>query len=115
VAGEDDFYAQLDGAAWARAVVVDAYNQMQKEVAQAVQAGRRDEALARLRQFKDETAAMNARVQSAPVAAQLDSTDRLAADVAAAFEGADQAQRQNELGKAASAQAIESRRVGSKK
>lgn len=115
VQGEDQFYSNVDVGAWSRSVIVDAYNQMQEEVARDVSAGRRDQAMERLHQFKDDTAAMNARLQSAPVAAQLDSADRLEAQVSAAFEGAGQAQRQNELSKSTSAQALDSRRAGSKK
>ena len=71
VQGEDEFYAGIDAGAGRASVTVDGYNKMQEEVAREVKAGRRDEALERLRAFKDETAALNARVQSAPVAAQL--------------------------------------------
>ncbi|MGH7893877.1 MAG: hypothetical protein ACREQL_04365, partial [Candidatus Binatia bacterium] len=114
-AGEDDFFASIDRPTWARSVVVDAYNKMQNEVAREVKAGRRDAALERLREFKDEATAMNARVNAPEVSAQLDDADRLESEVAAAFEGADQAAKQNELGKAKSAAAVDARRVGSKK
>ena len=112
---DDEFYRGVDVAAWTRSVVVDAYNKMQEEVAREVKAGRRDEALQRLRAFKDETAALNARLQSAPVASQLESADRLEAEVSAAFRGVGQAERQNELSKSTSARALDARRAGSKK
>ena len=65
------------------------YNKMQEEVAREVKDGRRDEALQTgAIGSSDETAAMNARVQSAPVAAQLESADKLEADVSGAFDGA---------------------------
>jgi Ca-activated chloride channel family protein len=115
VQGEDQFYANVDASAWSRSVVVDAYNKMQEEVARAVKDGRRDRALERLRAFKDETAAMNARIQSAPVAGQLHAADELEARVSGAFEGANQPLRQNELSKSTSADAIDARRAGSKK
>jgi len=114
VADDADFYAGLDAPAWARAVSVDAYNKMQADVAREVKSGRRDAALARLRAFKDETAALNAHVQSAPVAAQLQSADELEARVASAFEGPGQPERQNALSKAAGAAAVDARRAGSK-
>jgi len=69
---------------------------------------------AQARAFKDETAALNARVQSAPVAAQLQSADELEARVASAFEGPGQPARQNALSKAAGAAAVDARRAGSK-
>ena len=80
-----------------------------------MKAGRRDEAVYRLREFKDETAAMNAHIQSAPVAEQLRSADALEAKVSDAFDGPDQERRQNELSKSTSAKAFDSRRTGAKK
>jgi Ca-activated chloride channel family protein len=117
VAGEDDFYAGVDKEAWSRSMVVDSYNKMQEDVAREVKAGRRDQALGRLRQFKDEAGAMNARVKAPAVAAQIDSSDRLERDVMSAFEGAPAAQaaKQNELSKSKSAEAVDARRVGAKK
>ena len=76
VQGEAEFYSDIDADAWTRSVVVDAYNAMQDDVARAVKSGRRDEALGRLRKFADETATMNAHIQSAPVAQQLRSRRR---------------------------------------
>jgi len=115
VAGEDEFYAGLDKEAWSRSVVVDTYNKMQEEVAREVKAGRRDAAIGRLRRFKDEAQAMNARVNAPAVAAKLGAADRLEHDVASVFEGENQAAKQNELSKSKSADAVDSRRVGSKK
>lgn len=115
VKGEAEFYSNVEADAWTRSVVVDAYNEMREEVARAVKDGRRDEALGRLRKFKDETAAMNAHIQSAPVDRQLHSADELEAQVFGAFEGADQERRQNELSKSTSAKAVDSRRAGAKK
>lgn len=115
VGNEKDFYAGIDTDAWSRSVIVEGYNEMQEEVAREVKAGRRDEARERLRQFKDQTAAMNARVQSAPVAQQLKSLDKLEAEVDDAFAGANQAAKQNDLSKSSSLGAVDARRPGSKK
>jgi Ca-activated chloride channel family protein len=115
VAGEDDFYAGVDKGAWGRSVVVDSYNKMQEEVARDVKAGRKDAALAKVQQFRDETGAMNARIQSAPVAEQLKSADALSAAVSGAFVGDDQAAKQNELSKSSGMHALDARRAGSKK
>jgi Ca-activated chloride channel family protein len=115
VQGEEEFYRGVDVSAWGRSVVVDAYNKMQAEVARNVKEGRRDEALRRVREFKDENAALNAKLKSAPVAAQLQSADQLEADVAGAFKGPGQEARQNELSKSSSARAVDARRAGSKK
>jgi hypothetical protein len=117
VQSAEQYYSSVDIGAWSRSVIVDSYNKMQEEVAREVQAGRRDGALRRLRAFRGETATMNARLAapSAPVARQLEAADQLEAQVTAAFMGADQWQRQNELSKAASAEAVDARRAGSKK
>lgn len=109
------FVAGIDKDAWSRSVTVEAYNKMQEEVAREVKAGRRDSALGRLRKFKDETAALNSEVQSAPVAQQLLEADRLEQEVAGAFAGANQKEKQNELSKGASYRAMDARRVGNKK
>ena len=115
VRGEDEFFARIDADNWGRSVVVDAYNDMQAAVAREVKEGRRDQALQRLRKFKEEAATMNAHVNSAPVAEQLREADRLEAEVSQAFEGADQAGKQNALSKAANAQAVDARRAGAKR
>ncbi|HJQ83940.1 MAG TPA: VWA domain-containing protein [Candidatus Binatia bacterium] len=115
VAGENEFYAGVDLPSWTRGVVVDGYNAMQEQVAREVKAGRRDEALEAVRAFRDRTAAANARLQSPPVAAQLSTLDKLEADVTMAFEGAEQAERQNALSKSRSADALDARRAGSKR
>jgi len=115
VAGEDDFYAGIDKDAWARSVVVDSYNKMQSDVARKVKEGRRDEAIGRLKAFKDEAEAMNQRVQAPAVAAQIGAADALERDVTQAFEGENQAAKQNELSKRKSAESVDARRVGAKK
>lgn len=115
VEGENEFYAGVDVPAWTRSVVADAYNKMQEEVAREVKSGRRDQALKRLRDFKDEAAAMNGRLKSAPVAAQLGEADKLEREVSAAFEGANQSDKQNAFSKSKSADATDLRRAGSKK
>jgi Ca-activated chloride channel family protein len=109
------FYANVDVSNWERSVGVDSYNKMQEEVARDVKAGRRDEALQRLREFKNETGEMNAYLQSPEVTMHLFNADKLEADVSGAFEGADQEKRQNELSKSTSAQALDARRAGAKK
>jgi hypothetical protein len=115
VAREKDFYAKVDVPAWSRSVVVDGYNKLQEEVAREVKAGRRDAALQAVQRFRDENGVLNARLQSEPVQQKLDSLGKLEGEVAAAFEGDDQAARQNELSKTRSADALDQRRAGSKR
>jgi hypothetical protein len=61
VAGEEEFYAGVDPVGWTRSVIADGSSKMQEDVARAVKAGRRDEALDKLHAFKAETSAMNSR------------------------------------------------------
>jgi Ca-activated chloride channel family protein len=58
----NQFYANVDVSNWGRSVAVDSYNKMQQDVAREVQAGRRDEAIQRLHDFKAEMGEMNARL-----------------------------------------------------
>jgi Ca-activated chloride channel family protein len=115
VGHEKEFYASVDVPAWTRSVLVDGYNKMQQEVAREVKAGRRDAAIEKVREFRTETEALNARLQSGDVQKKLDSLGKLEADVAGAFVGENQAARQNELSKAQSAAALDERRTGSKR
>jgi Ca-activated chloride channel family protein len=115
VAKEEEFYAAVDVPAWTRSVVVEGYNQMQEEVARKVKEGDRAAAFQAISRFRDEAGAMNAQIGAAPVARRLDSLGKLEADVAGAFEGDDQAARQNELSKARSADALDQRRSGAKR
>lgn len=115
VENTDEFYASVDVPSWSRSVVVDAYNSMQQKVAREVKAGRRDEAVKAIDEFRAAAAPMNARLQSAPVGAQLQAADKLEADVGAAFTGLNQAAKQNELSKERGAAALDQRRAGSKR
>jgi hypothetical protein len=115
VKGENEYYAGFDQDAWGRSVVVDEYNAMQEDVARAVKEGRREDALQRLHSFRDDTAAKNKRLDSPEAVRALGYAKKLEADVSAAFSGPDQAKRQNELSKAASAESKDARRAGSKK
>jgi Ca-activated chloride channel family protein len=115
VAREDDFYAQVDVPSWTRSVVVEGFNKMQEEVAREVKAGRRDAAIAKVKEFRAETESLNARLQSPDVQQKLDSLGKLESDVVAVFTGDDQATRQNELSKGQSAAALDERRAGAKR
>ena len=115
VESEDQFYASLDVPSWTRSVLVDGYNKMQETVAREVKAGRRDEALEAVRQFRAETSLLNDHVQSAPVGERLRGLGELEDDVNALFVGPEQAERQNFLSKSMGLGAVDARRAGSKK
>ncbi len=115
VAGEGEFYDHVEPGAWGRAVIVDSYNKMQDAVARQVQAGDRDGAIKSVEEFRADAERMNAHLSSPAVSAQLKEADKLKDNVAAAFNGPGQERQRNELSKAASAQALDARRAGSKK
>lgn len=114
VANDDAFFASVDGAAWARAVVVDEYSKMQETVARQVAAGDRAAASATVKRFRDETGRMNERMQSKDVAQKLEDLKALEVHVDDAFTGADQKGKQNRLSKRNGAAAYDARRAGSK-
>jgi Ca-activated chloride channel family protein len=115
VEDERQFYSNVDVPGWTRSVVVDAYSKMQEDVAREIQAGRRDEALRVMRGFGQHAATMNERLQSPQVTEQLRELHKLETDVQAAFTGIDQKERQNEMSKHLTAEAVDARRAGSKK
>ncbi len=117
VAGENEYYSRVDPDAWSRSVTVEQYNVMQDDVAKKVKEGKREEALGRLRLFRDQVSAQNRHIESAPVADALVGVDELEDEVRAAFEGdgAAVAEQQNLLGKSKAAAALDGRRVGAKK
>jgi Ca-activated chloride channel family protein len=114
VAAEDDFFARVDKSAWSDGVLVDAYNAMQATVAREVKAGNKQKALDRITEYRAEVGRMNDALQVPAAAAKLEESHDLERDVVGAFEGPDQPARQNALGKARGAQALDARRVGSK-
>lgn len=115
VAEQDQFFAGVDGEVWARSVLVDGYNKLQEDVARAVKEGRRDTADRLIQTFRRETRTMNDVVQAAPVEAHLHALGELEADVGEAFSGANQPEKRNRFSKSRGFQALENRRVGSKR
>ncbi len=114
VADDDAFFASVDTPTWERAVVVEEFNEMQATVARQVAAGKRDEAAATVKKFRDDTGKLNDRLRSKDVAQKLESLGALEARVDDAFRGADQKGKQNRLSKAGSAAAYDARRPGGK-
>ena len=96
-------------------MVSEAYGKLQEEVAREVKAGRRDEAVGLIRKYRAANAPMNDRLKSAPVAKQLESLDKLEADVGAAFTGPNAPAQQNVFSKRSSAEARDQRRAGAKR
>jgi len=115
VGERERFFANLDADAWAKAVVVEEYNQLRQSVAGMVKAGREEAALAEIKLFQDRNRAMNEFVASPRVATQLEAAADLESDVAGAFRGPDKKNKQNLLGKSLHAQGALDRREGSRK
>jgi Ca-activated chloride channel family protein len=110
-----EFLANIDRDTWTRSVLVDTSHKLQQDVARKVKEGRRDEAEELMHAFRRETAAINARLQSTAVAERLRAVDQLQDDVAEAFTGNNQGERQNHFSKAKSLDALDGRRPGSKR
>lgn len=115
VSDEAEMLRRLDVSAWAQGVVVDGYNRMKDEVARAVKAGERDDALGAISRYRRLVGEMNARVQAPPVQATLDSLPALEQHVTRGFAGPDQARVRNEISKELSAGAHDERRAGAKR
>ncbi len=81
VAAEGDFYAGIDRSRWARAVVVDEYNRLQRDVAADVKRGRSDEARERISQYDRTVRAMNQHIASPEVEKQLEEAKALVGEV----------------------------------
>jgi Ca-activated chloride channel family protein len=87
VANEESYYAGFDKKAWERSAVVDRLNSVRRRAANAVAAGRPEEALAEIRSYKAEIAPQAARLPSTQVDAALEDADALASEVEQHAEG----------------------------
>jgi hypothetical protein len=105
--------AAIDRVAWERGTVQEEWGRTQRDVAQAVREGKRDEARARLRRFRQDQGALNATLQSQAVAASLKESEAVERQVDDAFSGADQGYKQNIFSKGNLARSFSSRRSGS--
>ncbi len=115
VRDETQYYAAVDGDAWARSATEEDYNRVQQEVARKVREGRRDQALAEISAYRAEKEKMNLHLRRTEVAEKLELLRRLEAEVEDAFEGAGQEYKQNSLSKQRQAAGLDGRRPGSKK
>jgi Ca-activated chloride channel family protein len=117
VRGEEDYYARVDGDAWARQVLLDGLGELKQKVSTAVREGRRDEALKEIQAYRSEKGRANAVLKRDDVAQALDGLNELEFDVEEAFSApaGEAAGIQNRLGKKLSADGTDSRRVGAKR
>ncbi len=114
VADEDVFHSQIDVDKFGRATLTESFNKMKEEVAKAVKAGKRDRALHRLDQYR-QTGLQLRSLGYVAAEESLDDVDGIESEVRSAFEGKDQAQKQNELSKRHSESGRDGRRVGAKR
>ena len=110
----NEFFASVDKEAWEAAVLDEEYNRLQQDVAQSVREGRRDEALARIHQYRDTTSTMNERIKSEAVMDNMMQLRALEVEVDDAFRGVNQPEKQNLLSKTKQAAGRDGRRKGSK-
>jgi len=115
VDNEEQFFANLDADTWAKAVVVDEYNQLRQNVAGLVKGGRKREALEAIGAFRAGNAELIEVVASPSVARQVEAVGALEDEVGDAFRGPDAKRKQNLLGKSLHAEGSRDRRMGSRK
>lgn len=84
VAQQREFLGALDADRWSEGVVVDAYNQLRREVAKDVKRGDAGAAREKIERYEAEVRGMNALVRSPRVAEQLEEVKDLSESVAAA-------------------------------
>ena len=98
-ANEALFLRGIDHEVWARATVGESYGTLQGRVADLVRSGQRDEARKAIAGYREHTRKLNAVVQNTEVEAHLKKLEALDDEVDDAFEGANQAQRQQIMSK----------------
>ena len=115
VLGEDEFFQSVDRDQWASAVVEEDFGRLQRNVAEYVKQGKREDALSALKTYFDATQEMNTVMESEAVSDNLAEVKALEAQVQDAFQGDGQKAKQNSLSKSSMAQSVDARRAGSKK
>jgi Ca-activated chloride channel family protein len=115
VRDETRYWSSVDKEAWGRAQTTEGWNAVKAKVSESVKAGRKDEAKATLESYRASTADANVHVAAPSVTAHLEAVIQFEAEVDAAFDGDDQAEKQNVLSKKASEEAYKGRRVGQTK
>lgn len=112
---QDDFISAVEKDDWARGVAVEDFNSVQQQVAELVKKGDRDQAHRVLDEFEGRNAGLNLKLRSEVVAVTLEKVRELKGDVADAFVGSNQQEKQNKLSKDLYSDSVENRRLGSRK
>jgi len=112
---QEEFLASVDERSWAQSVVVDAYHALQESVAVDVQAGRRDQAIERMKRFVAAQEEINRHLQSPEVSEVMGRVAKMERDVNVALSPAAAPAARNDLGKKYTAEGHDGRRVGAKR
>jgi Ca-activated chloride channel family protein len=115
VVERERFLDGVDEDRWARSVVEEDFGRLQEKVATYVREGDREQAKRELAAYRMRTSTLNRELAVPAVTSNLGEVDRLEERVDDAFEGADQALKQNELSKESQAKAWDQRRLGAKR
>lgn len=115
VQGEQEYHESFDSDAWARSVAEEDYNSLQEQVAVYVREGRRAEALQEIEAFRTSNSRLNQVMKKQEIRRKLEDLSTLQTEVEDAFQGANQARKQNLLSKSKQSAGRDGRRMGSKK
>lgn len=114
VSDEHTYHESFDKETWARGAAEEDYGRLQERVAKLVRAGRRDDALREIGDYRIYNERLNLRMRQKSMQKKLEELSRLQTEVEDAFQGADQARKQNMLSKSNQAVGRDGRRAGSK-
>ncbi len=115
VTEEDSYHDSFDKETWARSVAEEDYNSLQQRVAGYVKEGRQEDALKEIGDFRIQNESLNRVMRQEAISKKLEELQSLHSEVEGAFQGADQAHKQNQLSKARQYSGRDGRRAGSKK
>ncbi len=115
VQDESTYFAGVDKEAWEQSVVEEAYGELRESVALDVKEGRRDEAKAKIEAYRTRQQWMNQSLESDVVDRNIGEVTRMEAELDEAFQGENQADKQNRFSKTTQSEALTTRRTGSKK
>jgi len=113
VAGEEEFYSNIDGDRWARSVMVDDYNVLRRSLAGAVAAGDRGRAMREIVEFEEMKLEQNRHMKRGDVALQLRSLSVLRAETDEALAAPEPARKS--AAKQMLQEGRDAQRVGAKK
>lgn len=115
VQDEGEFYAGINKDVWGEGVAVDEYNALRMRVSTAIQNGDRAQAKQEIERYRQESEALNQRLQLPAVSSSIASTRALERDIDDAFDAPDASAKKNKMSKDLKAQGFDGRRGGAKR